>query len=94
MENEVIIPEKDIEQIREILDCIGIFVEELTPDMRMDEIILDSMSLVSFYVELEVQYGFYLPDDVYSKRLSELTLNSFWTDVIRPSLEKKDIIGE
>ncbi|MBQ1339482.1 MAG: hypothetical protein IIY35_02530 [Ruminococcus sp.] len=93
MAYEIIIPEKDIEQIGEILDSIGIFVEELTPDMRMDEIILDSMSLVSFYVELEEKYGFYLPDDVYSKRLSELTLNSFWTDVISPSLEKKETVG-
>lgn len=92
MTKELTITEKDIAQIGEILDSIGIFVEEITPDMRMDEIILDSMSLVSFYVELEEKYSFYLPDNVYSKRLSEMTLNTFWLDIIRPSLENKETV--
>lgn len=76
--------------ISDILDNIGIYIEDVLPDMKMDEIILDSLSLVSFYIELEGKYDFYLPDDLYAKNISDYTLEDFWVQVVSPEIKKSE----
>lgn len=76
--------------ISDILDNIGIYIEDVLPDMKMDEIILDSLSLVSFYIELEGKYDFCLPDDLYAKNISDYTLEDFWVQVVSPEIKKSE----
>lgn len=71
-----------ISVIEEILNEVGVYVEEIAPDVKMDELILDSMSLVSFYVELEGKLDICLPDEIYSVNLSEYTVERFWNEMV------------
>ncbi len=68
--------------IEEVLNEVGVYAEEMNPEMKMDELILDSMSLVSFYVELEARLDICLPDEIYSVKLSEYTVERFWNEMI------------
>ncbi len=78
----MVIDEEDMKNIIEILENIGTYLEFVSEDMMMDELILDSMSLISFYIELEEKYNIFLPEDVYSKKLDEYSLSQFWTDIM------------
>lgn len=73
---------QELNDIKEILEEVGTYIEEITPETKLDELILDSMSLISFYVEVEEKFNIFLPEDIYSKRLDEFTVSKFWSDVI------------
>lgn len=75
------ITENGLNDIREILEDIGTYIEDISPETKLEEVILDSMSLISFYVEIEERFNVFLPEDIYSKKLSEYTISMFWNDI-------------
>lgn len=85
----MVIAEEDMKNIVEILENIGTYLESVNEDMMMGELILDSMSLISFYVELEEKYNLFLPEDIYSKKLDEYSLSQFWTDIMTKATRVK-----
>jgi acyl carrier protein len=74
----------DIQKIEMILDKIGVYLEEFDAALHIKDIILDSLSMISFFIEVEESFQIWIPDEVYSIDISEYTIEEFLEKVVTP----------
>lgn len=54
-----------IEEIKQAMENIGILTDDVTEDTLMGDILNDSLTFTSFYVELEVLMQIDIPEDIF-----------------------------
>lgn len=63
--------------INQALKNIGILYDDLNEYSILKEFIEDSLSFVSFFVEIENLFDIELPDEFYSNKTLEVDMNNF-----------------
>jgi len=58
----------------EILNDVGVYIDEVTPEMTISELIEDSLTFLSFFIELEKEYQIELPDEFFSEDINEKSI--------------------
>lgn len=73
-----------IKTLENILDNIGVYLEEFSKELKIKDVILDSLSNISFYLEIEKEFNIAIPDQVYSTDISEYRLDELVEKIIVP----------
>ena len=76
--------EECLQKVEEIMDNIGIYLEEFKPIYLISDVILDSLSAISFYIGVEDAFQIEIPDEMYTDKLGEYTIEEFCQKVIIP----------
>ncbi len=71
-----------LQKVEEIMEDIGIYLEEFDPNYLINDVILDSLSAISFYIAVEDAFQIVIPDQIYSEKLGEYTIQDFCEKVI------------
>lgn len=58
---------ENINKIKCILENIGVYCNEIDENTVLHEFIEDSITFVSFFVEIESEYNIEIPDQFYTK---------------------------
>lgn len=62
------------EDVLEILHDIGIYVEQIEMDYKISDLIEDSLSFISFFIELESKYDVEFREDFFAETTYEMEL--------------------
>lgn len=62
------------EEILEILHNIGIYIEDIELDYKIEDMIEDSLSFISFFIELENKYNVEFPEVFFEEMTYQKTL--------------------
>ena len=75
------------EKLKDALQNIGIYIpkEDFSMDLKIRDFIEDSLTFISFFVEIENLFDMEIPDEVYVGTVYDYTLRSFVQEVIAPS---------
>lgn len=65
------------EEILNILHDIGIYVEQVEMDYRIGELLEDSLSFISFFIEVESKYDIEFPEKFFTEQIYKLKLIDF-----------------
>lgn len=76
--------EKTFMRIEQILDRIGVYMEDFDPNYIVGDVILDSLDYISFYIELEKEFKIEIPDEYYIIDVSEFTFEEFVEKIVSP----------
>lgn len=77
-----------LNQFNEVLESIGIYNVQQCSNLKIREIIEDSLTYISFFLELENKFKIEIPDEVYSEEIYYYTVTEFIKKIIIP-LQKK-----
>jgi acyl carrier protein len=74
------------EKLKEALQNIGVYIahEDFSLDLKIRDFIEDSLTFISFFVEIENLFDIEIPDEVYSETVYDYTLRYFVQEVIAP----------
>lgn len=72
--------------IKTALENAGVYVQENDFSMKLTirDLIEDSLSFISFFVEIESLFDIEIPDEFYNRDVFGYTLEQFLHDVILP----------
>lgn len=76
--------EECLQVVETIMDDVGIYLEEFDPKYLISDVILDSLSAISFYIGVENAFNIEIPDEMYTEKLGDLTIEEFCKNVILP----------
>ncbi|MDR2667179.1 MAG: hypothetical protein LBB34_03695 [Holosporales bacterium] len=73
-----------VSRIEAIFERIGVYLEDFDQSDLLEEIILDSLAYISFYIEIENEFDVEFSDEFYEVDVSEYTICEFAEKVIMP----------
>jgi acyl carrier protein len=76
--------EECLQVVEMIMDDVGIYLEEFNPKYLISDVILDSLSAISFYIGVENAFMIEIPDEIYTEKLGDYTIEEFCKNVILP----------
>lgn len=81
-----------VEQIKQALGNSGVYIldEDFSMGLTIHDLIEDSLTFISFFVEIENIFEIVIPDDAYSEKIFEYTLSRFVDEIIVPQLKVKN----
>ncbi len=62
------------DKVLEILNDVGIYIDRVSPEMTISELMEDSLTFLSFFIELEKKYRIELPDEFFSEDINEKSI--------------------
>lgn len=62
------------DKVLEILNDVGIYIDRVSPEMTISELMEDSLTFLSFFIELEKEYRIELPDEFFSEDINEKSI--------------------
>lgn len=77
----------DLDLFDQILDNIGVYVEYKDNNLKISEIIGDSLTYISFFLEVEKVYDIEIPDEFYTDDIYEFTITEFIEKIVIPLKE-------
>jgi acyl carrier protein len=75
---------ENLRKISNILDTVGVYLEKFSGDLKIKDVLLDSLSTISFYLEVENEFGVVIPDEIYTMDLGEYTMTELLEKIIMP----------
>lgn len=78
------------EELLEILHEIGIYVEQIKMDYKIEDLIEDSLSYISFFIELESRYNIEFPEDFFAVNIYQMSFAEVQT-IVDMLMEGKEI---
>lgn len=78
-----------LKQIEVIMDDIGVYLEVFDPNYLIEDIILDSLSAISFYIAVEDAFQIAIPDEMYTDKMGKYSIKEFCEKVIKKLVDEK-----
>lgn len=74
------------ETLKTALQNAGVYVEDsdFSMTLQIRDYIEDSLSFISFFVEVETLFEIEIPDEFYNQKIYDYTLEKFVSEVIQP----------
>lgn len=74
------------DKLKEALQNIGVYIaqEDFSMDLKIRDFIEDSLTFISFFVEIENLFDIEIPDEVYAETVYDFSLRRFLQEVIVP----------
>lgn len=74
------------DKLKKALQNIGVYIakEDFSMDLKIRDFIEDSLTFISFFVEIENLFDIEIPDEVYAETVYDFSLRRFLQEVIVP----------
>lgn len=70
----------------DVLENIGIYLEKPNEDLIIQDIITDSLTYITFFLEIEREFNITIPDEDYSDKTYSYKVSEFIEKIIIPQL--------
>lgn len=73
----------EVLKIKEALENTGIYIEDFDAEAKLKEYLVDSLTFVSFFIEIENLFTIELPDEFYSQDMLEITIHELINKILK-----------
>lgn len=79
-----------MDMLYRVLENIGIFEIDRDDNLKIRDIIQDSLTYISFFIEVEKAFDIEIPDQMYTDEIYSYTLEEFVEKIILPLKKEKN----
>ncbi|MCI8963289.1 MAG: hypothetical protein HFG37_06205 [Eubacterium sp.] len=76
--------EELLKRLHKVLEDIGVYDVNLSKELEIRDIIQDSLTYISFFVEIEKEFNVEIPDSAYTEDIGSFTLSELLEKVLIP----------